>query len=649
MRANDPTVIGGRYRLLARLGAGGMGVVYLGRSPGGRLVAVKCVHWDLATDPQFRQRFALELEAARRVGGFHTAQVVDADPDGDPPWLVTAYIPGPSLEAAVATHGPLPEAVLRVLGAGLAEALEAIHAAGLVHRDLKPSNVLLSDDGPRVIDFGIARALDGVSITRTQTVLGTPGYMAPEQIAGRPVGPACDLFSLGRVLCHAAGSSPYGSGGNPQVLLYRIMHAVPDLTGVPEGLRPVVAACLALRPEDRPTPAELLARLGPPAYEGATGSWLPEGLRVVPPVPEAPLVEPRPSAVPAVPAAPAVPAVQGAPAVPAVQPAPAAPVGQATRTPTVLAGGLSEAGGSAATEPSDRAERRRRRVRLLWVLLPSLCALIAAAVLVPVYLLRERGSSGLDNGGFVVAKDDGVPPDCVNGGATGGTGGTSATAPADSSGKNDVTPDSVPTGTPHAPSPASPGDNDTQTVGRSIVLSWTRSGAATRVFTRLGNGSWQGSGWLTSADCTFKPTQAGLYQWALVGANPSSVVSSGWSAVRYLYVRADGDTVPNPAQAAPAPPEPTAPADQAVVAVGQPVDLSWSTTGTSSSVSVLRPGKLGWETLSWQPGEHVSYTPRMAGTYVWLVYSSGPGYCTGAPLEGACESGASQQRYLVVR
>lgn len=218
LRATDPTVIGGRYRLLGRLGSGGMGTVYLGRSPGGRLVAVKCVHQELAADPEFRRRFIHESAAIRQVGGFHTAQVVDADPEGDPPWLVTAYISGPSLAEAVAAHGPLPETALRVLGAGLAEALDAIHAVGLVHRDLKPSNVLLADDGPRVIDFGIARALDGTAITRTQVVVGTPGYMAPEQIAGGEIGPACDVFSLGHVIGHAAGCAPFGHGGDAQVL-----------------------------------------------------------------------------------------------------------------------------------------------------------------------------------------------------------------------------------------------------------------------------------------------------------------------------------------------------------------------------------------------------------------------------------------------
>ncbi|MBV2153363.1 serine/threonine-protein kinase [Kitasatospora sp. SUK 42] len=644
MRPTDPTTVGGRYRLLARLGSGGMGVVYLGRSPGGRLVAVKCVHWDLATDPRFRLRFTQELEAARRVGGFHTAQVVDADPDGDPPWLVTAYIPGPSLEAAVATHGPLPEPVLRVLGAGLAEALEAIHAVGLVHRDLKPSNVLLSDDGPRVIDFGIARALDGASITRTQTVIGTPGYMAPEQIAGEPVGPACDLFSLGRVLCHASGSDPYG-GGNPQVLLYRIMHTEPDLTGVPEALRPIVADCLARRPEDRPTPAQLLARLGPPAYDGPTGSWLPEGLRAAPAVPEAPLVAPA-GPVPAGPVA-----VGPVPAGPvAVGPVPVGPVSfgpvadgrvPATRVPTVLAGDPYGAGGWARTEPSEAAEARRRKARRLWVLVPSLLALVAVAVLVPLYLTRDRGASGLDNGGFVVAKDDGSPPDCVTGGTSGGVGGANP---------SQGPPATVPDGTPHAPGLLTPGDRDTLTLGRSLVLSWDKTGPVTRVFTKLRNDPWKASGWLVSANCTFKPTEAGVYQWAVVSSNTSTGgVASGWSTVRYLNVQPDGVTA-NPVKPAPSAPLLVAPADQAVVRAGQPVTLSWASSGTNSTVSVLPPGSRDWDLLPWQSGLSTTYTPTAPGTYIWVVYTSGPGNCTGGPVAGSdCVSGASEQRYLIVR
>ena len=197
LQPGDPAQIG-TYRILGRLGAGGMGQVFFGRSPGGRPVAVKLIRPEHAGSDQFRTRFAREVAAARSVGGFHTAPVVDADPSADPPWMVTAYIPGPSLQEAVVEYGPLPSEVIRSLGAGLAEGLAAIHRSGLVHRDLKPANVILAADGPRVIDFGIARALDGADgVTVTGAVVGTFAYMSPEQVRAEPVGPAGDAFSLG--------------------------------------------------------------------------------------------------------------------------------------------------------------------------------------------------------------------------------------------------------------------------------------------------------------------------------------------------------------------------------------------------------------------------------------------------------------------
>ncbi|MES0834635.1 protein kinase domain-containing protein [Nocardiopsis tropica] len=284
LRDGDPLRIG-PYRLAGRLGTGGMGRVFLGRSPGGRLVAVKTVHPELAEDSEFRRRFAAEATAARKVGGFYTAQVVDADPDADPPWLATAYIPGPSLHRAVADHGPLPAESVAVLGAGLAEGLAAVHACGVVHRDLKPANVVLAEDGPRLIDFGIARALDATSFTRTSTVLGTAAFMSPEQARTLPVGPASDVFSLGCVLAFAAtGRSPFGQGP-AHAVAYRIVHEAPDLDGVPTTLAPLVSGCLAKGPDDRPGVggaleelAELTASLPAPAHE----RWLPEELtRVV--------------------------------------------------------------------------------------------------------------------------------------------------------------------------------------------------------------------------------------------------------------------------------------------------------------------------------------------------------------------------------
>lgn len=278
----DPRQVGG-YRLLRRLGAGGMGRVYLGRTAGGRTVAVKLVRTDLADDGEFRARFRQEIAAARRVGGAWTAPVLDADTEGDRPWVATGYVAGPALDAAVREAGPLPEHSVRALGSGLAEALAAVHATGLVHRDVKPSNVLLALDGPRLIDFGIARALDAAtSLTRSGYVVGSPGYMSPEQAAGGEAGPASDLFSLGAVLAYAAtGNPPFGDGVSAAVLLYRVLHEEPDLTGLPGGpLREAVEGCLAKDPDLRPTPAELRETLagGEGAVRLLRDGWLPAAL-----------------------------------------------------------------------------------------------------------------------------------------------------------------------------------------------------------------------------------------------------------------------------------------------------------------------------------------------------------------------------------
>ena len=259
LQPGDPKRVG-RYELLARLGVGGMGRVYLGRSQGGRTVAVKVVHPNLAGDPQFRRRFTLEVAAARRVGGFHTAQVVDADTDADPPWFVTEYIAGPSLQEAVDDHGPLPERSVAALGAGLAEGLTAIHNHDVIHRDLKPGNVLLATDGPRIIDFGIARAMDATSQTTRASLVGTPGFISPEQYRGREVGPASDVFCLAAVLVFAAtGRRPFGEGPG-DALGYRVVNEDPDLMGVPASLLPLIAAGLEKDPDDRPDVKEFLDR-----------------------------------------------------------------------------------------------------------------------------------------------------------------------------------------------------------------------------------------------------------------------------------------------------------------------------------------------------------------------------------------------------
>ncbi|MGH3121871.1 MAG: protein kinase domain-containing protein [Streptosporangiaceae bacterium] len=252
LAADDPRVIG-EYRLRAQLGAGGMGRVYLGLSPAGRAVAIKVVHSDLASDADFLRRFGQEVAAARAVSGIYTAPVVASGLNERPPWLATAFVPGPPLDQVVAENGPLPEQALRPLLAGLVEALQAIHACGVVHRDLKPANVLLATDGPRVIDFGIARAADGTSLTAAGVVFGTPGYMSPEQAEGRGAGPASDVFALGCVVAYAAaGMGPFGTG-TAAAILYRVVHAQPVLDGVPPRFRPVIAACLAKDPAARPS------------------------------------------------------------------------------------------------------------------------------------------------------------------------------------------------------------------------------------------------------------------------------------------------------------------------------------------------------------------------------------------------------------
>ncbi|MCX4408251.1 MULTISPECIES: serine/threonine-protein kinase [unclassified Streptomyces] len=284
--AGEPQQIGA-YRLLARLGAGGMGRVYLARSDRGRTVAVKLVREELAAQEEFRARFRQEVQAARRVGGHWTAPVLDADTEAAVPWVATGYVAGPSLQTVVGhDHGALPERSVRILAAGLAHALKDIHAAGLIHRDLKPSNVLVTIDGPRVIDFGIARALETVTdggLTRTGALVGSPGFMAPEQVRGDRVTPACDIFCLGSVLSYAAtGALPFGAAGSGvHAMMFRIAQEDPDLDGVPEGLADLVRHCLRKDPAARPGLDEILERIGAQdtVVDGRSRDpWLPSAL-----------------------------------------------------------------------------------------------------------------------------------------------------------------------------------------------------------------------------------------------------------------------------------------------------------------------------------------------------------------------------------
>jgi serine/threonine protein kinase len=255
-----------------------MGRVYLGWSAGDRLIAVKVIRSELAEDAEFRARFAREVAAARTVSGLYTAAVVDYDVTVPRPWLATAYVAGPSLAEAVQAHGPLPVSTVLSLAAGLAEGLAAVHASGVVHRDLKPANVMIAETGPRVIDFGISRATEASSLTRSGMVLGSPGFMSPEQAEGREVGPPSDVFSLGAVIAFAAtGQSPFGTGPTP-ALIYRLVHAEPDTSGLPDPVRSLVDRCLAKDPQQRPTAQQILAEAR--AHAPAAG-WLPSGIHAM--------------------------------------------------------------------------------------------------------------------------------------------------------------------------------------------------------------------------------------------------------------------------------------------------------------------------------------------------------------------------------
>ncbi|WP_250303640.1 serine/threonine-protein kinase [Streptomyces sp. A 4/2] len=270
LRREDPRVVGS-FRLHRRLGAGGMGVVYLGSDRRGQRVALKVIRPDLAEDQEFRSRFAREVSAARRIRGGCTARLVAADLEADRPWFATQYVPGPSLHDKVAEEGPLSAAEVASIGAALSEGLVAVHEAGVVHRDLKPSNILLSPKGPRIIDFGIAWATGASTLTHVGTAVGSPGFLAPEQVRGAAVTPATDVFALGATLAYAAtADSPFGHGSS-EVMLYRVVHEEPHLYDVHDALAPLVRACLAKDPEDRPSTLQLSMRLKEIAAREAQG------------------------------------------------------------------------------------------------------------------------------------------------------------------------------------------------------------------------------------------------------------------------------------------------------------------------------------------------------------------------------------------
>ncbi|AXE86664.1 Serine/threonine-protein kinase AfsK [Streptomyces sp. Go-475] len=330
---HDPRRIG-PFEVLGRLGAGGMGLVYLARSASGRRVAIKTVRTELAEDQLFRVRFTREVEAARAVSGFYTAAVVDADPRAAVPWLATAYVPAPSLEEIVNDCGPLPAQAVRWLAAGVAEALQSIHGAGLVHRDLKPSNVLVVEDGPRVIDFGIASGVSNTRLTMTNVAVGTPAYMSPEQAKdSRSVTGASDVFSLGSMLVFAATGHPPFHGANPVETVFMLLREGPDLEGLPDELRPLIESCMQMDPTARPNPADLQAQLAPHLFgsgsddSGTASAWLPE--RAVALI-ESAATAARPASPPPVRAAAAAAARPG--------PAPIRPRPRTTRRPRARAG-----------------------------------------------------------------------------------------------------------------------------------------------------------------------------------------------------------------------------------------------------------------------------------------------------------------------
>ncbi|GAB7186966.1 protein kinase [Kitasatospora sp. Ki12] len=346
---NGPAQVG-PFRVLAVLGQGGMGRVLLGVSPDGRPAAVKQVHAEFAEDEGFRVRFRREVEASRRVSGGYTAAVIAADPEAETPWLASQFVPGPALDQALRAAGALPEESVRRLAAGLAQALVDVHRAGLIHRDLKPSNVLLAEDGVRVIDFGIARAAEGqdTKLTRTGAMIGSPGYMSPEQVEGRELTPASDVFSLGATLAVACTGRPAFTGESLPRILFNVLHAEPDLADVPERLRPLLAACLAKDPAARPTPQGVLAAVGLIAPSARPWPEAVHGLLAAQAAEIAGLLGAAPAVAPPVPTA-----VDAA-----------ATVSAAPTLPTVSADPL--ASGLGPTEPQARPVRRRgRRIALV--------------------------------------------------------------------------------------------------------------------------------------------------------------------------------------------------------------------------------------------------------------------------------------------
>ncbi|MFJ5808570.1 serine/threonine-protein kinase [Streptomyces sp. NPDC093093] len=395
---DDPREVGG-FRLVARLGAGGMGRVYLSHTPAGRPVALKMVRPELAADHDFRRRFAQEVASARRIHGLYTAQVVGSGTEEAGPWLATAYVPGPSLQQVIDEHGILPLRTALLLTAGVAEALQVIHGAGVVHRDLKPANVLVAADGPRVIDFGIARPANATALTSAGLVIGSPAFMAPEQALGRAVTPATDVFALGALAVYAIGGTPpFGDDPGPTAL-YRTVHEEPDLSGVPGELRPLLHRCLAKDPTHRPTPAQLIEAVRDhPSIGGRlrfTDDWLPHriGTEILrrADLPSAPPHSPTETS----PAAPPTPS----PTRPATLASTAGPTPSAAATPITARG----------SEPSSRRRAAPRSHRSGRTVLAVAAALVLGAC-GAVYLLDDPYENEPYENEPTVGAGDAPPP-----------------------------------------------------------------------------------------------------------------------------------------------------------------------------------------------------------------------------------------------
>ncbi|MFE0800752.1 protein kinase [Streptomyces sp. NPDC058812] len=436
LQDDDPRTVAG-YRLAARLGAGGMGRVYLSHTQGGRPVAIKVVRSELADDPTFRRRFGREIQAARKVKGAYTAELIDADPDGAPPWLATLYVPGPALSDVVARSGPLPVPAVLWLMAGVAEALQAIHGAGIVHRDLKPSNVLLASDGPRVIDFGISLAADSTAHTATGTAIGTPQYMAPEQASAGDVTAATDVFALGQTAAFAALGRPLYGDGPAVSVLYRIVHSEPDLSGLPEQLRGLLARCLAAEPGERVTPAEAVewcrrelgrdveTGAGPDVWREFAGSEVtvpppvpaPEPSRALTAVHTRPWTAPQPAAAPQGPATAQWSATAQGPGAPYGPGAPHGP-GAAPYGPGAAPWPAGPYGTTAPQRPAGPDERRRRRRRVALVAAAALAA--GGLVLTAAWTLRDAMDRNRDRDTAASASESGGPGPTARSSAPGG-------------------------------------------------------------------------------------------------------------------------------------------------------------------------------------------------------------------------------------